>query len=119
MSALVASLLSIIEIAFLEAIFLFTSSFLSLPSRFLSFSMSIITFLWVWLLSGTVKAFGLSSGLAAAAAALEEVREEEGGGFVVSRRLKEGGNGWVGVEDRESESEAMVVSFVALHYNRS
>lgn len=118
MSALVASLLSIIEIAFLEAIFLFTSSFLSLPSRFLSFSMSIITFLWVWLLSGTVKAFGLSSGLAAAAA-LEEVREEEGGGFVVSRRLKEGGNGWVGVEDRESESEAMVVSFVALHYNHS
>lgn len=117
MSALVASLLSIIEIAFLEAIFLFTSSFLSLPSRFLSFSMSIITFLWVWLLSGTVKAFGLSSGLAAAA--LEEVREEEGGGFVVSRRLKEGGNGWVGVEDRESESEAMVVSFVALHYDHS
>ena len=116
MSALVASLLSIIEIAFLEAIFLFTSSFLSLPSRFLSFSMSIITFLWVWLLSGTVKAFGLSSGLAAA---LEEVREEEGGGFVVSRRLKEGGNGWVGVEDRESESEAMVVWFVALHYNHS
>lgn len=106
MSALVASLLSIIEIAFLEAILLFTSSFLSLASRFFSFSMSIITFLWVWLLSGTVKAFGLSSGLAAAAA-LEEVREEEGGGFVVSRRLKEGENRWVGLED--SESEAMVV----------
>lgn len=114
MSALVASLLSIIEIAFLEAILLFTSSFLSLASRFLSFSMSIITFLWVWLLSGTVKAFGLSSGLAAAAAL-----EEEGGGFVVSRRLKEGGNGWMGVKDSESESEAIVVSFVALHYNRS
>lgn len=113
MSALVASLLSIIEIAFLEAILLFTSSFLSLASRFFSFSMSIITFLWVWLLSGTVKAFGLSSGLAAAAAALEEA----GGGFVVSRRLKESGNGWVGVED--SESEAIVVSFVALHYNHS
>lgn len=114
MSALVASLLSIIEIAFLEAILLFTSSFLSLASRFLSFSMSIITFLWVWLLSGTVKAFGLSSGLAAAAAA---ALENEGGGFVVSRRLKEGGNGWMGVED--SEREAIVVSFVALHYNRS
>lgn len=95
MSALVASLLSITEIAFFEAILLFTSSFLSLASRFFSFSKSITLlwiwiwlWLWLWLLSLTVKAFGFS-GL-----------EEESTGLVVARRLNDAWNEWV----RDSEA---------------
>lgn len=105
-----ASRRSITEIAFFDAILLFTSSFLSLASRFFSFSMSLTL---ISLLSVTVNAFGFSW------LVLEAMEEEEGEGslslglgpgmgmgcdsagtaFEVGPRLNDGGNGWVGLEN--------------------
>lgn len=110
-----ASRRSITEIAFFDAIFLFTSSFLSLASRFFSFSMSLSL---ISLLSVTVNAFG-SSGLV-----LEVMEEEEeegrdsvglgpgigcdsaGTAFEVGPRLNDGGNGWVGLENEAMDFSA-------------
>jgi hypothetical protein len=110
----VASLRSITEIAFFDAIFLFTSSFLSLDSSCFSFSIFISV---LWPLSGTVSAF-VFSGLVLV---LEEDEEEEGGGLGLSldsstgcdrtgRRLNDGGNECVGLE-----SEAMDFSVCEGH----
>jgi hypothetical protein len=105
----VASLRSITEIAFFDAVFSFTSSLLSLTSRFFSFTMSVSL---LWPLSVTVSAFGFS-GLALEEEEEEEEEDEEEGGLGLGldssmgcdstgRRLNDGGNGWVGLE-----SEAM------------